>query len=940
VSALAASPPAGPATPTPSGPAPASPSSPPPANPPPTPPAGIPVAGGGAARRTPAADPALRVVPPRRETPRVARVAHTVAALPIDGDGLAFEVAARGGRVTYHARAATGAARDGLGGYLGEATPQARVMPIHDPEDDPLAGLDPAATIACELRLAARGELPLGPLVEEQRYDDEEKDPALGVLTALSALPPHLSAVCQLLVFPAPAGWEESSGRLSTQGQRAEGKDTGGGSGAAALLLPLGMLLAFLIYSLWSSGAYIQCALLAIGVAGLAAGVLRLRDRLTGGRVVAPRLVDRKRSHPAFTARLRLAVAGGEPAERARALANLVSAHNAYGSAHGNSFRRIPTDPAALGAVTRRGRPLLAGPAMVLSAEEIAWLAPVRPPLEIHDVQGLERGGPWGLRPTDRALGQGPRIGVSNVGWAGRPVCLPAGARAFSIGVDGSTRSGKSTLMLRLADMYLKEATWRELAPGQDPSAAADRVAATQIMLLDAHSDLANAVTGILPPHLAPEAVVLRLGDPDHSVGINFLDAHAYRDADGVFRRKPEQVVNSLNLNMRAHWKETWGPRMADPFSYATYTLFDINRRRKPEEQYTLLDVNFLLQSVSVRKMMVDQLDNPELIYYWTVTYAKMDPRLRDEVTLPIRYKLNGFARSRILRAIYGQPVTTIPWRRVMDRGLPIIADTAQEVIGPEDADLFNALMVGAMIDLARERARGGPSIVLFADEWHKIRAQWDEIMTALGKYGGTVVGATQGLDQLELSNEGLRKTVLNNMKTHFVFEANEEEDADYLARLLGDPKLTSWDIKHLPARGCYLRTVDGARQLPVCSLDVLPPPPTNPAWADLVYESFSRPRYTRPSAAVHAARDAWVEEMIRVAEAEMRDNPKLQDGAEGIFEAGVRAKQRNASRRGKGGGGPKGAGAGGARGTGPSPSVGSTAADAVGVTRDGARRA
>ena len=125
-----------------------------------------------------------------------------------------------------------------------------------------------------------------------------------------------------------------------------------------------------------------------------------------------------------------------------------------------------------------------------------------------------------------------------------------------------------------------------------------------------------------------------------------------------------------------------------------------------------------------------------------------------------------------------------------------------------------------------------------------------------------------------------------------------------------------------------------------MCSLDVLPPPPTNPAWADLVYESFSRPRYTRPSAAVHAARDAWVEEMIRVAEAEMRDNPKLQDGAEGIFEAGVRAKQRNASRRGKGGGGPKGAGAGGARGTGPSPSVGSTAADAVGVTRDGARRA
>ena len=239
--------PAGPASPTPPGPAPASPASPPPANPPPAPPAGIPAADRGAARRAPTADPALRVVPPRRETPRVARVAHTVAALPIDRDGLAFEVAARGGHVTYHARAATEAARDGLGGYLGEATPQARVMPIHAPADDPLAGLDPTATVACELRLAARGELPLGPLVEEQRYDDEEKDPALGVLTALTALPPHLSAVCQLLIFPAPAGWEESSGRLSTQGQRAEGKDTGGGGGAVALLLPLGMLLAFLI---------------------------------------------------------------------------------------------------------------------------------------------------------------------------------------------------------------------------------------------------------------------------------------------------------------------------------------------------------------------------------------------------------------------------------------------------------------------------------------------------------------------------------------------------------------------------------------------------------------------------------------------------------------------------------------------------------------------
>ena len=103
--------------------------------------------------------------------------------------------------------------------------------------------------------------------------------------------------------------------------------------------------------------------------------------------------------------------------------------------------------------------------------------------------------------------------------------------------------------------------------------------------------------------------------------------------------------------------------------------LYTLNERLvqegRADEQFTLLDINPLLQYEDYATLVLNQLDmsetwHQELLAWWQNTYFTL-PRnssFRQEVILPILSKLGVFHDNQQLRRIVGQPVTERPSTR------------------------------------------------------------------------------------------------------------------------------------------------------------------------------------------------------------------------------------------------------------------------------------
>src|SRR5579871_4301254 len=189
------------------------------------------------ATRRPRVDPApaeppsypLALTPPRGVALPLERHAEMIGALECR-DGIALEVAGRGGEgVRFLARAPHPLGRETLAGHLRGAYPQGAVVPIDDPTDDPAIARPGENADACELRLAGPGHLPL-----RTAFGGDASHAMEGLLAKLRGLPPGVEALCQIILWPAPAGWGDAAEAALSAAAEDERRRHGGAQGDTA----------------------------------------------------------------------------------------------------------------------------------------------------------------------------------------------------------------------------------------------------------------------------------------------------------------------------------------------------------------------------------------------------------------------------------------------------------------------------------------------------------------------------------------------------------------------------------------------------------------------------------------------------------------------------------------------------------------------------------
>lgn len=613
---------------------------------------------------------------------------------------------------------------------------------------------------------------------------------------------------------------------------------------------------------MWESGQIWQLAL--YGVVGLAAlgGLGFLLWKLGFFRKIPkqeyydPQQVAIRISGAAFRLEVQLfAVVGSEaPSSRAKALlAPVVAAYRSFDNPLGCRFAvsdLVRVSESDLNGsrlsfeADNRKRGLFSAPDErgrgVVGVREVAALWHL--PGESARVEGLERAGSRRV-PLPQALGTGALVGEEVVGDGEvRLVRFPPRAMRRHHLYAARTQMGKSTLMGHVVGSRLLEK-----AAGRDDQA---------VVVVDPHADLVAGILERVPVEVAERVRLIDLGDKTRRCGINLLDVHVFLDR--------ETTVDTIVRVARALWDQ-WGGRMQTILEHTLKALYEANKTLPRDNQYTLLDGRLMLTDEGFRNEVLRRVRDPFILDWWKSDFGTWQVQYLADALAPVQTRLAQYAGSAAAREILGQRSCTLDVAEVVRNGDVLLVSTDQGAVGRHVSALVGAAMLNLVESVIRqegERAvseRGGAMIVV--DEMQTIPGvEYEEMLSELLKYRGSLVLATQSLSRLDELSPTMRDSILANVGCLCVFQVNAV-DAMRLLPELDSERLDQEDITGLAAHNCYGRLDLGGLRPEYFSMRLLPPQPGNFAVAEAI--RLASDAYTRPQPGIEREQTRYMDDHV-----------------------------------------------------------------------------
>ena len=264
---------------------------------------------------------------------------------------------------------------------------------------------------------------------------------------------------------------------------------------------------------------------------------------------------------------------------------------------------------------------------------------------------------------------------------SGEPVVLTLEERRRHVEIIGKTGTGKSSLLQNLM--------------------CADFASGRGFAFIDPHGDQAAAIADATPKNRINDVIYLDAADLSYSVGWNPLE-RVEPDRRAVVAAQVAQAFAGI-----------WGlstaetPRLLYILDKALRLLLD--NPADPSAGHhpgaTLLGLPRLLVDDDYRARLLTRCTDSTVREFWEDEFAGYNPRFRQEAIAPIQNKIGQLVGNPFIRAIIGQPKSTIDIRRIMDEGKILIVNLSKGRMGAEPAHLLGALLVSAFAQAAESRA-------------------------------------------------------------------------------------------------------------------------------------------------------------------------------------------------------------------------------------------
>ncbi|HWX97588.1 MAG TPA: type IV secretion system DNA-binding domain-containing protein [Solirubrobacteraceae bacterium] len=395
--------------------------------------------------------------------------------------------------------------------------------------------------------------------------------------------------------------------------------------------------------------------------------------------------------------------------------------------------------------------------AFLLSAAELAALAHL-PAQEA--IPGVVMAGAREVAPPPGLPREGKPLGV---GSTGAQVNLAVADARQHVHILGPTGVGKSTLIARLV--------------------LADFDASRGAVVVDPKGDLVEDLLERVPSGREDDVDLLDPLDPSPP-GLNVLDSPD-RDLGvdqlvGIFRRVFERF---------------WGPRTDDVFRAALLTL------TAGDPTATLADVPRLLSDTDWQAELVAQVDDPVGLGPFWDWYQGLSEGVRAQAIGPLLNKLRAFLLRAPVRAIVGQPTTTLDIPRAINEGRLLLVRLPKGTLGEDTSRLLGSMVVARVWQAALARAAVPPDerrdAALYVDEvqnFLNLPTPIPDVLAEARGYRLSLCMAHQHLGQL---TRELREGIGANARTKVYFQVSRD-DASALEREVR-PELAAHDLAHLP---------------------------------------------------------------------------------------------------------------------------------------------
>jgi hypothetical protein len=745
--------------------------------------------------------------------------------------------------------------------------PQAELHRI-DPAADPLFLHPGEHAVIGELAMSQKPWMPLKTF-SGKTLAEPGADPLAGILAAMEPLGSGQRCVAQLALIRAPEHWISRYVRKSVehplQGERdAVAREQKLSSTSSeelkTMLLVGGILGAIFLYRCYNAHAWLQLTLLCVAL--VVAGIGLLWWKISRGKqdIYDMKLVTEKLSRQAFYTHLRVVAIGQQTSsteEQLKAhLKRLEVAYRQFTLSSANSLFLtkmryvLPEDKRAANLSS-------AMQAFPYAHPLLSFLHAGAPGPDIWN--GLELSGAFHLPQALTDLPLVRRLSVKHllaspeiahqiehapaplppalIGYSKHrgysiPVYLPYETLFSHKFLVARSRYGKSTLIQLLAQAAMQPVRDHTPQPG--------------LFVIDPHKDLIEDLLLLIPPHRAKDVIYLNVTDTQYVMALNPLDASM-----GFTR---DQAVANLMASFERVWSDFWGPRMAYFLKAVCLLLYTLNQQKvqngHADQQYTLLDINPLLQYSDYALKVLYELDmseiwHQELLAWWQNVYFALPKQssFRNEVIMPIVSKLGLFQDNQQIRKIVGQPITKAPIHLAITEGKIVLC-----ALSSRDMDDAAVNVLGStLINLLHRSFRMQESLPLLerrkvfcaVDEFHAFSGgDYDRLLAEDGKFGCSMLLATQNLKRLNKIRDGLLEMVFSTCDNICAFNVSAAD-----AKLLEEELRGVVEQKHIisqPRLHCYARLAIPGYPVQIVSVMLAKPPswqrsPTQMRQADAI---------------------------------------------------------------------------------------------------------
>ncbi len=281
------------------------------------------------------------------------------------------------------------------------------------------------------------------------------------------------------------------------------------------------------------------------------------------------------------------------------------------------------------------------------------------------------------------------------------------------------------------------------------------------------------------------------LDSPDRDLGVDQLV--------GIFRRVFDRY---------------WGPRTDDILRAAVLTLTTASPTS------TLADIPRLLTDRAWQAKLAAEIDDPVLGPFWE-WYGEMSDPLRAQASGPLLNKLRAFLLRRPVRAIVGQPTTTLDVPRAINEGRLLLAKLPKGTLGEDTSRLLGSFLFARVWQAALARAALAPEqrrdASCYVDEVHNylnLPTPFEDVLAEARSYRLSLCLAHQHLAQLP---RDLREAIGANARSKVYFQLSRD-DAQALEREVR-PELSAHDLAHLPVYTAAVRLCNDGQPGPAFTL-------------------------------------------------------------------------------------------------------------------------